>query len=75
MNATPITDACVETSFFNARRFPIVLTPTGPINDLPAWIDAHRDELETWLTRHGAVLFRDFGLSGATDFEAFAEAI
>ena len=75
MNATPITDACVETSFFNARRLPIVLTPTGPINDLPSWIDAHRDELETWLTRHGAVLFRDFGVSGPADFEAFAEAI
>jgi alpha-ketoglutarate-dependent taurine dioxygenase len=76
MNATPITDACVETSFFNSgTRLPIVLTPTAPISDLPGWIDAHRDELETWLTRHGAILFRDFGLSGPAAFEAFAEAI
>ncbi|WP_299717377.1 TauD/TfdA family dioxygenase [Caballeronia sp.] len=76
MNATPITDASVETSFFNAgTRLPIVLTPTGPINDLPGWIDAHRDELETWLARHGAILFRNFGLPGPAAFEAFAEAI
>src|SRR5471032_1466787 len=76
MNATPITDACVETSFFNSgTRLPIVLTPTAPISDLPGWIDAHRDQLETWLSRHGAILFRDFGLPGPADFEAFAEAI
>jgi alpha-ketoglutarate-dependent taurine dioxygenase len=76
MNATPITDASVETSFFNAgTRLPIVLTPTGPINDLPGLIDAHRDELETWLARHGAILFRNFGLPGPAAFEAFAEAI
>jgi alpha-ketoglutarate-dependent taurine dioxygenase len=76
MNATPITDASVETSFFNAGTgLPIVLTPTGPINDLPGWIDAHRDELETWLARHGAILFRNFGLPGPAAFEAFAEAI
>ena len=36
MNATPITYACVETSFFNSgTRLPIVLTPTAPISDLP----------------------------------------
>jgi alpha-ketoglutarate-dependent taurine dioxygenase len=76
MNATPITDASVETSFFNAGTgLPIVLTPTGPINDLPGWIDAHRDELETWLNRHGAILFRNFDLPGPAAFEAFAEAI
>jgi len=76
MNATPITHASVETSFFNAgTRLPIVLTPTGPINNLPGWIDAHRDALETWLTRHGAILFRDFDLPGPAAFETFAEAI
>ena len=76
MNATLITDACVETSFFSSgTRLPIVLTPTGPIIDLAGWIDAHREQLETWLLRHGAILFRDFGLPGPADFEAFAEAI
>lgn len=76
MNATLITDACVETSFFNSGTcLPIVLTPTAPIIDLPGWVDAHRDQIETWLLRHGAILFRDFGLPAPADFEAFAEAI
>ncbi|MDE1182642.1 TauD/TfdA family dioxygenase [Paraburkholderia sp.] len=76
MNATLIHDASVETSFLDdAGTMPLVLKPVAPIADLSGWIDAHRDQLETWLLRHGAVLFRDFGLTDPAAFEAFAETI
>lgn len=76
MNATPITDISVQTSYFGAEGgLPLVLKPTAPIDDLPSWIDAHRDTLEAWLAQHGAILFRDFGVGGPEAFEAFAEAV
>jgi alpha-ketoglutarate-dependent taurine dioxygenase len=53
---------------------PLVLTPAGGRVDLPKWAEAHRDELTAHLHRHGAVLFRGFGVDTAAQFAAAAEA-
>ena len=43
--------------------------------DLAAWAASHRDELGGWYDKHGAILFRGFGLKSVEDFEAVASAI
>ena len=43
--------------------------------DLAEWAASHRDEVDGWFDKHGAILFRGFGLSGVEDFERVAGAI
>ncbi|MFT7773024.1 MAG: SDR family NAD(P)-dependent oxidoreductase [Roseateles sp.] len=57
------------------REFPLVLEATTPDLDAAAWARAHADEVETLVRRHGALLFRDFGLRTPQAFETFAETI
>jgi alpha-ketoglutarate-dependent taurine dioxygenase len=40
--------------------------------NLAAWMDGHREPLEELLSRHGAVLFRGFGIETREEFEALA---
>jgi len=76
MHSNLLTKVSVEAALLDpAADFPLVLTPSCGIGDLPQWIAAHRNELEQYLLCHGAVLFRGFGLAGAADFEALAELI
>jgi alpha-ketoglutarate-dependent taurine dioxygenase len=54
--------------------FPLVIEPSsGPVN-LIAWAEAHRDDLKDKLSRHGAVLFRNFQIGSAEEFERFVVA-
>jgi alpha-ketoglutarate-dependent taurine dioxygenase len=54
---------------------PFVVEPTVDGVDLVAWAAGHRDELFDLLYRHGALLFRGFGLATPADFEEVAGAI
>lgn len=52
---------------------PWVFRPRVPV-DLAEWIRAGRDQVETQLLAHGAVLLRGFGLTSAEQFERVAKA-
>lgn len=52
---------------------PLVVGPTTSDVDLAGWCAAYRETFEDWLLEHGAVLFRGFGLTRPTQFEAVAE--
>ncbi|HEY0293373.1 MAG TPA: condensation domain-containing protein [Hansschlegelia sp.] len=64
-----------ESTLAPGADFPLVIEPTSPDLDAPAWAAANRDLVEDRLRRHAGVLFRGFGLAGPRDFEAFAEAL
>jgi alpha-ketoglutarate-dependent taurine dioxygenase len=53
---------------------PLVVEPAGPV-DLAGWISRNRHEVERLLLRHGAILFRDFGVDGVSAFHAVATAV
>ncbi|MDW5330240.1 TauD/TfdA family dioxygenase [Plantactinospora sp. KLBMP9567] len=53
------------------RGLPLMVTATVAGVDLRGWAADHRTDLEQWLHRHGAVLFRGFGPPSVPDFEAF----
>lgn len=66
----------VKTSYLgDSRRFPLVVTPNASDVDLPGWAKANLGLIESNLLQHGAVLFRNFNISSAEDFESFAQAI
>jgi alpha-ketoglutarate-dependent taurine dioxygenase len=54
---------------------PLVVRPAVDGVDLAAWAAGHRDEVFQQLYRHGAILFRGFGLRTPSDFEAAAAAL
>jgi alpha-ketoglutarate-dependent taurine dioxygenase len=71
------TTELVRTGFVpgNEGKFPLMITPAVDNVDLAAWCESHRDELDGYFDKYGAILFRGFGLESATDFEAVASAI
>jgi alpha-ketoglutarate-dependent taurine dioxygenase len=71
------TTKLVETGFLPGREdsMPIVVTPAVENVDLPQWCAAHKDEIDEYLGRYGAILFRGFDLSDASDFEAVASSV
>lgn len=54
---------------------PLIIEPATPDLDAPAWLSGQRDQMESLLARHGAILFRGFDLESQADFEAFAAAL
>ncbi|NRR33611.1 amino acid adenylation domain-containing protein [Oxalobacteraceae bacterium] len=56
------------------REFPLVIEASSDI-DAVAWAGSQRDYIDSVLTRHGGILFRNFGLNTPQDFENFAELI
>ena len=65
----------VQTSLFNDNPLPLVVQPAMDGVDLADWSATHRDEIDGWFDKHGAILFRGFGLSGVQDFESVAGGI
>jgi alpha-ketoglutarate-dependent taurine dioxygenase len=74
--ALPTTEL-VQTGFLPGReeRLPLVITPAVDNVDLAGWCASHAEEVERYLTRHGAIIFRGFPLAGPPEFEAVASAI
>jgi alpha-ketoglutarate-dependent taurine dioxygenase len=58
-----------------ASAFPVVVQPAVEGVDVAGWFSHYRQELEQMLVEAGAVLFRGFGISTASDFERAATAI
>ncbi|HEU4407580.1 MAG TPA: TauD/TfdA family dioxygenase [Polyangiaceae bacterium] len=54
---------------------PFVLRPAVEGVDLVAWARGRSAQVEEWLVRWGAVLFRGFGVRGAADFDALVAAL
>jgi len=67
--------ALIETSQVGEKPLPLMITPAVEGVDLAEWVSRHRDELDGYFDRHGAILFRGFGLEGAKEFERVASAI
>jgi len=65
----------VQTGSLDGRDVPLVITPAIKGVDLSAWAADNRDVIVAHLLRHGAILFRGFGLHTVADFEAVASAI
>ncbi|MFL6261089.1 MAG: TauD/TfdA family dioxygenase [Thermoanaerobaculia bacterium] len=65
----------VRTSSLNDAELPLVLQPATEDVDLVGWAHANTAFLDEKLRRHGAILFRGFGLASVNAFEAFAAAI
>lgn len=65
----------VETGTIDGNPMPLVVTPATDGVDLADWAAGHRDEIDGWFDRHGAILFRGFNLDGVADFESVASSI
>jgi alpha-ketoglutarate-dependent taurine dioxygenase len=57
------------------ERFPLVIEAAMDGINLAGWAAANREQLETQLLQHGAILFRKFNISAVSQFEQFARAI
>lgn len=57
------------------RLTPLVVEPALDDVDLLAWAGDNVEQVEGWVTKHGAVLFRGFGLKTVADFAAFAQTV
>src|SRR5262249_17891191 len=68
-------EAVRESYLEEGGRLPLVLTPTKEGVDLVAWAKDNLARIDRELLRHGAVLFRGFGLREVDAFERFAQAV
>ncbi len=65
----------VQTSTVGDNPLPLFARPATDGVDLADWAASHGEELNAWFDKHGAILFRGFGLAGAEDFERAAGTI
>ncbi len=57
---------------------PLHVEPGGDVTDvstLRPWLDAHPEWVQERLVRHGALLFRGFGVATPADFESIARGV
>ncbi|HKR15496.1 MAG TPA: amino acid adenylation domain-containing protein [Pyrinomonadaceae bacterium] len=54
---------------------PLVVRPDGEDVDLAGWAKDNPQFIETQLAKHGALLFRDFGVTSMSEFRKFTTAI
>ena len=70
------TSEVVSRSYLDPEgRLPLVIQPAGADVDLAGWAESHKDLVESELARHGAILFRGFGIETPPVFERFAAAV
>ncbi|TMC08220.1 MAG: TauD/TfdA family dioxygenase [Chloroflexi bacterium] len=66
----------VRTGYLNeGDRYPLVVTPAVAGVALADWIGGHRETVEAELLRHGAILFRGFGVSSVEEFQQVSLAV
>lgn len=63
-----------QKQYTNSIHFPLILTPTLNSSSLIDAIKSHKTWLQSQLHSAGAILFRGFPLSTATDFNDVVEA-
>src|SRR2546423_5991634 len=59
----------------NEGRLPLLITPAVDNVDVTGWCARNAADVERYLDRHGAILFRGFPLADAPEFEAVASTI
>jgi alpha-ketoglutarate-dependent taurine dioxygenase len=70
------TTAVVRTGYLpDADGFPLVCEPEIEGVNLAAWARANRSLVEAQLLKHGALLFRNFSIAGASQFEQVATSL
>ncbi|KYF97349.1 hypothetical protein BE20_38870 [Sorangium cellulosum] len=67
--------ALVSTGSLGGGPLPLVVQPAVDDVNLAAWASQERALVEAQLDRHGAVLFRGFGLRSVPEFEQVAQAV
>ncbi len=66
----------VKLSYLNPERMlPLVAQPNADAVDLITWAGTNKGLIEEQLMKHGAVLFRNFGIASIAKFEQFVRAI
>jgi alpha-ketoglutarate-dependent taurine dioxygenase len=66
----------VRRSFLDGLEgFPLVFEPNLENVNLTAWVQGNREAVARDLLRHGAILFRGFGLDSVDRFESFTRAV
>ena len=81
MSETPKVDTSslsglVKAEFFTTQEsLPLIIKPIVEDLDLIEWGKSHRQALEQYLHQYGAILFRNFPISGTTVFEKFLKTI
>ena len=66
----------VKTDYLQSgQTLPLVVLPNERGIDLVDWAKSNREFIETNLVKHGAILFREFEINSASDFERFALAL
>src|SRR5437016_9076607 len=65
----------IKESLIDGRSLPLVIEPASDQVDLADWIANNRDHVEERMGKHGGILFRNFGLKGAEDFERVASTL
>ncbi|HYN84435.1 MAG TPA: TauD/TfdA family dioxygenase [Pyrinomonadaceae bacterium] len=69
-------EAVVKTSYLpSGQRTPLVVRPGVEGLDLAEWAASNLGFLETELQRHGAILFRDFGVEAVAGFTKFTRSV
>src|SRR5215213_3879962 len=69
-------ESLVETSYLDPeQKLPLVIQPSINNLNLIDWAESNRELIETELLKHGAILFRGFGLRSADDFSLLARTI
>jgi alpha-ketoglutarate-dependent taurine dioxygenase len=67
----------IKTEFLpgHEEQMPLIIRPAVDNVDLAEWIGANKDELNGYLDRYGAIVFKGFDLKSAPDFERAAAAV
>lgn len=66
----------VKAELFQPEQLlPLVIKPTLTGVNLITWAANNREQIETWLLRHGGILFRNFDVRAVAEFEQFIQAI
>jgi alpha-ketoglutarate-dependent taurine dioxygenase len=60
---------------FEGRLLPLLCEPEAPGVSLPAWAERHRALIESKLHEHGAILFRNFPVASAAEFNQCIDAM
>jgi alpha-ketoglutarate-dependent taurine dioxygenase len=66
----------VTLSYLNSERMvPLIAQPSVEEVDLVTWAGFNKGLIEEQLLKHGAILFRNFGVTSVTRFEQFTKTI
>ena len=69
-------ESMIKTRFLNdGDVMPLVIEPGMENVNLSRWLEGHRQEVEGYLHKHGALLFRGFDVNSIDGFEAVARAM